>query len=62
MAAKQNKQDSARVRGIRRRWITNSVSVVLFMVVLCLIFLRQSRKQQKQNFYCTKKVHVYTLF
>ena len=36
MAAKQ-KQDGTRVRGIRRRWIVNSVSVVLFMVVLAVV-------------------------
>jgi len=37
MAAKQNKQDSARIRGIRQRWLANSVSVVLFMVVLAVV-------------------------
>ncbi len=37
MAGKQKKQDSARIRGIRQRWIANSVSVVLFMVVLAVV-------------------------
>ncbi len=37
MAGKQDKQDSARIRGIRQRWIANSVSVVLFMVVLAVV-------------------------
>ena len=37
MAGKQKKQDNARIRGIRQRWIANSVSVVLFMVVLAVV-------------------------
>lgn len=37
MAGKTKKQDSARIRGIRQRWIANSVSVVLFMVVLAVV-------------------------
>ena len=37
MAGKQKKQDSTRIRGIRQRWIANSVSVVLFMVVLAVV-------------------------
>ena len=37
MAAKQNKQETARIRGIRQRWLANSVSVVLFMVVLAVV-------------------------
>lgn len=37
MATKQIKQDNARARGIRQRWLANSVSVVLFMVVLAVV-------------------------
>ena len=37
MAGKQKKQDNAHIRGIRQRWIANSVSVVLFMVVLAVV-------------------------
>ena len=37
MAAKQNKRDSARIRGIRQRWLANSVSMVLFIVVLAVV-------------------------
>ena len=37
MADKQTKQERARIRGIRQRWLANSVSVVLFMVVLAIV-------------------------
>ena len=37
MARSSLNRDKKKIRGIRRRWLLNSVSVVLFMIVLAVI-------------------------
>ena len=48
MAKKTDLQDKVKIRGIRRRWLLNSISAVFLILLLVILLISRRRKQKRE--------------